>query len=517
MAVNKVIYDGATLVDLTGDTVTADNLAAGVKATGSDGKPIVGLLPKVTIDSSLSASSTNPVQNKVIKAELDKKMGKTDKIYEADLQWGGHNIVDDYSPIDAAMVPFLGANRFAFAHAGGITVEYSTDAGETWLDYGLSDAEKVGLLTIPNRKIHIGKAPDNPLTPASMLRVTINPKKIGLYTRLNKFIMQITTNGCSNCYCTIDASLKSTPETFKVFADKARLGGWSGWNVINTEDLTTYADDVNRQYDIIRFTFGCTEVDTKYWGLGVYCIFGFGGAGWQTPSNMADNGHLYKWDWMQSAYFPANVKATTFIGNVNGDVNGLCSKAQSLVLSTGTANADRPVIFQDNANSTTELLANQCSKFKYNPATDNLTVGKINGYTIGTSVPANAKFTDTVYTHPATHPASMIIGLAAVAKSGSYNDLSDKPTIPAAVIVDDTLDADSTNAIQNKVVYNLGYKFFNKLSALADVARTGSYSDLTGVPGNATASAAGLMSAEDKAKLDKVDADAGSVKLIIYN
>lgn len=220
---------------------------------------------------------------------------------------------------------------------------------------------------------------------------------------------------------------------------------------------------------------------------------------------------------MQSAYFPANVKATTFIGNVNGDVNGLCSKAQSLVLSTGTANADRPVIFQDNANSTTELLANQCSKFKYNPATDNLTVGKINGYTIGASVPANAKFTDTVYTHPATHPASMIIGLAAVAKSGSYNDLSDKPTIPAAVIVDDTLDADSTNAIQNKVVYNLGYKFFNKLSALADVARTGSYSDLTGVPGNATASAAGLMSAEDKAKLDKVDADAGSVKLIIYN
>lgn len=51
MAVNKVIYDGATLVDLTGDTVTADNLAAGVKATGADGKPIVGLLPKVTIDS----------------------------------------------------------------------------------------------------------------------------------------------------------------------------------------------------------------------------------------------------------------------------------------------------------------------------------------------------------------------------------------------------------------------------------------------------------------------------------
>lgn len=34
------------------------------------------------------------------------------------------------------------------------------------------------------------------------------------------------------------------------------------------------------------------------------------------------------------------------------------------------------------------------------------------------------------YTHPSTHPASMITGMATVATSGSYNDLSNKPTIP---------------------------------------------------------------------------------------
>ena len=118
------------------------------------------------------------------------------------------------------------------------------------------------------------------------------------------------------------------------------------------------------------------------------------------------------------------------------------------------------------------------------------------------------------YVHPASHPASMITELAAVATSGSYNDLSDSPAIP---VVDDSLSGDSTNAVQNKVVYGLGQKFFNQLSALASVARTGSYSDLTGTPGNATTSAAGLMSAADKAKLDKVDADAGSVKLITYS
>lgn len=70
MAVNKIIYNGETLVDLTSDTVTADDLAAGVTATGADGKPVVGLLPKVTIDTELSMSSTNPVQNKTITAAL---------------------------------------------------------------------------------------------------------------------------------------------------------------------------------------------------------------------------------------------------------------------------------------------------------------------------------------------------------------------------------------------------------------------------------------------------------------
>ena len=35
------------------------------------------------------------------------------------------------------------------------------------------------------------------------------------------------------------------------------------------------------------------------------------------------------------------------------------------------------------------------------------------------------------YTHPATHPASMITGLATVATSGKYSDLSGRPSIPS--------------------------------------------------------------------------------------
>lgn len=42
MAVSKVIYGGQTLIDLTADTVTDENLLKGVTAHGKDGEPIVG-------------------------------------------------------------------------------------------------------------------------------------------------------------------------------------------------------------------------------------------------------------------------------------------------------------------------------------------------------------------------------------------------------------------------------------------------------------------------------------------
>ena len=42
--------------------------------------------------------------------------------------------------------------------------------------------------------------------------------------------------------------------------------------------------------------------------------------------------------------------------------------------------------------------------------------------------------------------------LATVATSGSYNDLTDKPTIPASSTVDSELSSTSTNPVQNKVI-----------------------------------------------------------------
>lgn len=56
-----------------------------------------------------------------------------------------------------------------------------------------------------------------------------------------------------------------------------------------------------------------------------------------------------------------------------------------------------------------KVKSNQLPDMDYAPT--NHSHSTVNGHTVESNVPSNAKFTDTVYTHPETHPASMITGL----------------------------------------------------------------------------------------------------------
>lgn len=68
--------------------------------------------------------------------------------------------------------------------------------------------------------------------------------------------------------------------------------------------------------------------------------------------------------------------------------------------------------------------------------------------------------------------------LAAVATSGSYDDLTDKPTIPAAQVNSDWDAASGVAQILNKPDLSI----YAQSANLATVATTGSYSDLSGTP-----------------------------------
>lgn len=62
MAVNKVIYDGNTLIDLTADTVTAEALAEGETAHDASGKTITGTMTAVQYGKAQSLSDTQKEQ-----------------------------------------------------------------------------------------------------------------------------------------------------------------------------------------------------------------------------------------------------------------------------------------------------------------------------------------------------------------------------------------------------------------------------------------------------------------------
>ena len=246
---------------------------------------------------------------------------------EAFLTWGGKNFAASYSPIDAAMVPALGANRLAFVSAAGIKVEYSRDNGTTWSDYELNDSQKTAIFSGPqvSTTAVIGKpGSKNPSTNKydnasvnNRLRITILTNFASVYTQLNKFVIYCSTSGSDGCKCTIDGRTKANYDanssTWTTFADGVTISGWSGFNVINTPSITTYGNTSN-QYVELRFTFYCTSAGSMatYGGLQISNIYGFGGVGWTTPSTMAKWGQVYTYDASQNVTFPATVAAKTF-------------------------------------------------------------------------------------------------------------------------------------------------------------------------------------------------------------
>lgn len=295
----------------------------------------------------------------------------TTAVKEGYLTWGGKSFSGSYGPIDAAMIPELGADRLAFGKADGIIVEYSRDGGTTWTDYGATDNQKVALFS-SGGSFDIGKADaSNQATSDYLLRVTIDTDVFRVYTVLNKFAIEVSTNGSSGCYCTIDASLESGPNTFYTFADKVKISGWSGWNIINLDSskaLITYGNTASSQYGLVRFTFGCTSRSGSYNGLQVWRIKGFGGMGWSAPSNMAKYGTIYSYDHLQNVTFPAKVTASKFVGALEGSVTG---SAGSLSVYESATDRDRYVPFSVSTEKPGQF--SYYGNFKYNPSTNILT------------------------------------------------------------------------------------------------------------------------------------------------
>lgn len=244
-------------------------------------------------------------------------------VKEAYLQWGGRNINGGISPIDAAASSLHSANRLQFAKPAGITIEYSNDGGTTWIDYGIADFEKIQLVSGIGKSVAIGKKSSN-ITTSDQLRITLNATNMVVYTQAVKFLINLSTNGAGGCKVKFEKAHKGSESVFSTVGTYD-ISGWSGWNSIPVNNAFGGGTYQTGNVAIFRFTFSIGSLSSTYNNaLSVSDIVLLGSTYWEYPSNMAKTGHLYSWDYLQNATFPAKVKAN---GGFEGSLSGNASTA----------------------------------------------------------------------------------------------------------------------------------------------------------------------------------------------
>lgn len=243
-------------------------------------------------------------------------------VYATDVGWGGKAVVGDVSPVSAALIGAIGSNKFELCNPAGVKVEYSTDGGATWVDYGASDASKIQLLSESlGTNLTIGKVGNSEryATVDDRLRVTVTANDCNVYTTLKSILLNVSTSGSNKCTVTIEQSRIGAPDDFAVISTN-NLNGWPGWNEIPLQKPFGGSPGQVYQTNSIRLTFQAGQPPTSgesKGNLSLLNLLFIGITNWMVNSNIARFGHLYKYDYAGNAAFQAAVAAQSFSGYVN--------------------------------------------------------------------------------------------------------------------------------------------------------------------------------------------------------
>lgn len=243
-------------------------------------------------------------------------------VYATDVGWGGSAVVGDVSPVSAALIGAIGSNKFELCDPAGVKVEYSTDGGDTWEDYGCNNQNKIQLLSESlGANLTIGKVDNREryATVDDRLRVTVTANDCNVYTALRSILLNVSSNGSKKCTVTIEQSLIGAPDDFAVISTN-NIEGWSGWNEIPLQNQFGGSPDQVYQTNSIRLTFQAGQPPTSGGSKGNLALLNLlfiGVTNWMVNSDLAKSGHLYKYDYARNATFPAEVAAQSFSGYVN--------------------------------------------------------------------------------------------------------------------------------------------------------------------------------------------------------
>ena len=325
----------------TGNGISGIALKSGTHAPGTSDIYTITLTDGTTFDFEVYNGANGQGAGDMQASIYDPRGKRTDvykyvdeaSVYEAKLKWGGENIFNGVSPIDAAIMPDLCTNRAAFANPKGISIEYSTDGGGTWQDYEASDDEKISLVTTGATTFRFGKTNESESS-ANMLRITVNAFDCNIYTLLRKIIIRFETRG-NKCSVKFEKAYGSAVNDFVLVGDY-QIAGNEGENSYEWSEgpFGAYTKAQANNIFAIRFTFQIASFGSSK-TPGVARIMFLGETVWVSPSNMAKTGHLYKYDAHQNAAFPANVTATGFAGDSSDTVTKFTAATTRANVATG--------------------------------------------------------------------------------------------------------------------------------------------------------------------------------------
>lgn len=201
-----------------------------------------------------------------------------------------------------------------------VTIEYSTDNGNTWKDYGAADWHKKGLFseTRSGCNTFLGKADTKEANSINnQLRITISRISLGRYCAVDSFYTWMTTNG-NTVYCKLEYSINSNTTVFQTIFDNFQLAGWSGHNIKYFSEKALGGGN-NDQVYAYRLTVWQTAINTNYPSANLYDIRFFGRNTYSSsaPYYRLQTNELYTWDNNLNATFPAGITATSFTGNAS--------------------------------------------------------------------------------------------------------------------------------------------------------------------------------------------------------
>ena len=232
---------------------------------------------------------------------------------------GDSSVQGSLDPITVTMIGSAASNKTFGLPANAITIQYSTNGGSTWTDYGASDAQKKALFAETRGFGPIlGKSSSaSTNTVNNQLRVIIEPTD--RYVSLHGIYVWMSSNG-NTCVMDLERSTIGAKDTFtSVFANQP-ISGWSGNNIryFSSGTFGGGASQTSNFYKY-RITFKQTAVNTSYNSAQIIDIRFIGNNVWSSPNTMVSKNHMYSWDENLNVTFPANITATTFTGALSGN------------------------------------------------------------------------------------------------------------------------------------------------------------------------------------------------------